>query len=82
MSKSSLIIVHVIVLVVLVMITETYKIDQEIGARIKRKSNSSTDGTGGFSIIEQTAVFCPEGYQKNSTGHCWPKYDPQSAEKE
>ncbi len=64
-----LVIVHVIVLVVLVMTTEPYAIEQETGARIEIESNSSTDGTGGFSIVDKT-VFCPEGSQKNATGHC------------
>jgi hypothetical protein len=74
-----LILVFVIIIVVLAMTSEPYKIDHEIGARIKRESdsskNSTDDDTGGFSFNKNDR-FCPENYTINSKGKCVPIYYP------
>jgi hypothetical protein len=67
-----LILMHVII--ILVMPTEPYKIDHEIGARIKRESDSSknsTGGDGGFALPLLNG-HCPVNHTMTARGRCVP----------
>jgi hypothetical protein len=54
------------------MTSEPYKIDHEIGARIKRESDNSknsTDDDGGFSV-NPGDKFCSKNHQMSRKGKC------------
>jgi hypothetical protein len=61
-----------IIIVIFVMTSEPYKIDHEIGARIKRDSDNpknSTDDDGGFSV-NPDGRFCSKNYMMSRKGKC------------
>ncbi len=75
------ILVFVIIIVSLVMTSEPYKIDHEIGARIKRESDNSknsTDDDGGFSVNKNDRFCSQKNYIINRKGKCVKIIDPKS----